>query len=70
MSITVGHAQLQDALKELTIRWERVKHKWDDQKTREFEEDMVAPLKPKIKATLAALERVGSVVAQARRECE
>jgi hypothetical protein len=31
---------------------------------------MVAPLKPKIKATLAALERVGSVVAQARRECE
>jgi hypothetical protein len=70
MSFTVGHTQLQDALKELMIRWERTKQKWDDQKSREFEEEMIAPLKPRIKATLAALERVGSVAAQARRECE
>ena len=70
MSITVGHTQLQDALKDLATRWERVKLHWEDEQSRQFEQDFIAPLKPKIKATLAALERVGSVVGQARRECE
>jgi hypothetical protein len=70
MSISVGHTQLQDATKELLIRWERAKQEWTDQKSRELEEDFVAPLKPKVRATLASLSRVGSIVAQARRECE
>jgi hypothetical protein len=70
MSISVGHTQLQDATKELMIRWDRAKQQWNDQKSREIEEDFIAPLKPKVRATLAALSRVGSIIGQARRECE
>jgi hypothetical protein len=47
-----------------------VKQEWQDQKSRELEEDFIEPLKPKVRATLASLSRVGSIVGQARRECE
>jgi hypothetical protein len=57
-------------MKDLLVRWERAKAKWDDPQSRKLEEDFIAPLKPKIRATLTALERVGAITAQARRECE
>jgi hypothetical protein len=52
------------------IRWERVKQLWDDQKSREIDADFIEPLKPCVRATRAALSRVGGIVGQARRECE
>lgn len=70
MSITVGHTQLQDAMKDLVIRWEKTRAKWDDEKSRQIEEEFIQPLKPKVRATLTALERVGNMIGQARRECE
>ena len=54
----------------LLIRWERAKQQWNDQKSREIEEDFIAPLKPKVRSTLASLSRVGTIVGQAKRECE
>lgn len=70
MSITVGHTQLQDATKDLLIRWERTKASWNDEKSRQLEEDFLVPLKPKVRATLTSLERLGALMGQARRECE
>lgn len=70
MSITVGQTQLQEAVKDLLIRWERTKAQWSDEQSRQVEADFIEPLKPRVRATLNALERVGAVVAQARRECE
>lgn len=70
MSITVGQTQLQDATKELLFRWERTRQNWSDQKSHEINEEFIEPLKPRVRATLAALARVGGVIGQARRECE
>lgn len=61
---------LQEAMKKLQIKWERARRDWDDEMTRRFDEQYIAPLKPRVKASLAAISRVGEVVGQARRECE
>ena len=70
MSITVGQSQMQDALKELLMKWDRVKEQWADEKAKEFEKEYLDPLKPKVRATLSGLERVGEAISAARRECE
>lgn len=70
MSITVGQAQMQDALKELLMKWDRVKDHWADNKAKEFEKDYLDPLKPKVRTTLEGLARVGEVISAARRDCE
>jgi hypothetical protein len=61
---------LQEAMKHLEIRWERVKPDWDDQMARDFAAEHVAPMKPRVKSALAAIARVSEQVAKARRECE
>jgi len=70
MSISVGNTMLQEATKMMLIHWERCKEEWNDEKTREFERDFIEMLKPRLRATLAAMDRVSDQTEQARRECE
>lgn len=70
MSISVGNTMLQEATKLLLMHWERCKDEWNDEKTREFERDYIDQLKPRLRSTLAAMDRVSDQASQARRECE
>jgi hypothetical protein len=70
MSISVGNTMLQDATKLLMLHWERCKSEWNDDKAREFEQDYIEMLKPRLRSTLAAMDRVSDQASQARRECE
>ncbi|MGD9689856.1 MAG: hypothetical protein AB7K52_09415 [Phycisphaerales bacterium] len=69
MSTAVAQARLKDALKELKLRYERVKQQWDDAARREFEERHLAPLESAVLGAMGAMGRIGEVCAAARRDC-
>ncbi len=69
MSLATSRGRLQGALKELRARWDQAKAKWDDPMSREFEKRYLAPLEPRVRSTLSAMEKMDSILAQARRDC-
>jgi hypothetical protein len=69
MSISVAKANLADALKQLRVRWERVRQAWDDDARRTFEKDFIEPLEPRIVAAIKGIEHVSELMAQVHREC-
>ena len=70
MSLAVGRSKIVGALKELMVKWDRTKENWDDPLSRTLEERVLLPLEPKIRAAATAMEKMGEVLARARRECE
>jgi hypothetical protein len=70
MSLAVGRSKLVGSLKELMVKWDRTKEHWDDPMSRTLEERVLLPLEPKIRAAATAMEKMGEVLARARRECE
>ncbi len=70
MSVKVAQSNLTDAIKELKFRWERARSEWDDHASHRFEREVIAPLEPMVIAALKAMEQVGELSMQVRRECE
>lgn len=70
MSLAVGRSKMIGALKELMVKWDRTKENWDDPMSRTLEERVLTPLEPKIRAAATAMDKMGEVLARARRECE
>ncbi len=70
MSLNVGRARLQQAMKQLELRWEKVKQEWDDPKSRELEEQDLNPIEPIIRGAVSAMDHINEMLIRARRECE
>jgi hypothetical protein len=70
MSLAVGRAKLVGALKDLMTKWEVTRQSWDDPMSRALEDRVLNPLEPKIRAAATAMEKMGEVLARAKRECE
>jgi len=69
MSISSGGSILQEATKVFMIKWRRAQEEWDDEKTREFEKEFIEPLKPRLRGTLAAMDRIADLASRAEHEC-
>lgn len=69
MDLTSAQARLNKAYKHLRLRWEETRHTWRDTTAANFERDHLDPLEPRILAALSALERLGGILQQARRDC-
>jgi hypothetical protein len=69
MSLSVGRAKLLSAMKDLKLRWEKAKLNWDDPISQDVERTIVQAMEPRVRAAVSAMERVGEVVARARRDC-
>lgn len=70
MSLGVGKAKLVGSLKDLMMRWEKTKAIWDDPMSGDLERTVLEPLEPKIRAAVSAMEKMGEILARARRDCE
>jgi hypothetical protein len=57
-------------MKKFELRWARTREGWNDEVRRAFDEQYIAPLTPRVKGALDAMERAAEAIAQARRECE
>ncbi|MBT8484392.1 MAG: hypothetical protein HKO59_13835 [Phycisphaerales bacterium] len=70
MSLPTSRTRLVAALKELHSRWSTLSPKWRDAVAKSFEEEHVAPLEGKVRASVTAMEHMHDIVSRARRECE
>jgi hypothetical protein len=67
--LNTGAIRLTRSAKKLRERWLDAKEHWNDQNSRDFAENHLEPLTPEITLTLAAVQRLAEVLAQAEREC-
>jgi hypothetical protein len=70
MSLTTGRAKLIGSLKDLMVKWEKARESWSDPVSEDMEKTVLAPLEPKVRAAATAMEKMGEILARARRECE
>lgn len=69
MSLSVGSAKLNRALKNLLVHWEGTKDVWNDHVRREFEEKHVQELESQVRATMGGMSRLAQVVQNVRQDC-
>ncbi|MCK4871686.1 MAG: hypothetical protein KAS72_03070 [Phycisphaerales bacterium] len=70
MSVNVGRTKLQDSYKDLQAKWSHTRAVWRDVARDEFEKQYLAPLEPRISASLTAMTRMAELLARLRRECD
>ena len=70
MSLSVGRTKLVTALKDLRVRWDRVRSLWDDPVAKDFEAKFLEPLEGKVRSGVSAMENMYELVLKARRDCE
>jgi hypothetical protein len=69
MSLSTGKSKLGGSLKDLMLRWEKTKMLWDDPMSRELEQNVLEMLDPKVRAAITAMDKMGDLLAKARRDC-
>lgn len=69
MSFQTSQANLVDALKQLRLRWARVRERWDDPRSAEIQREFIDALDPIVRAAISAVDHVAELSAQARRDC-
>ena len=70
MGVHEAQGQLGKGLKDLLARWGDTKMDWDDANSRAFEKEFLVPLEQDLKAAIGAMDVMGQLLHQARRECE
>lgn len=69
MGVDQSRNRLQQTLKELGQRWEKVNEDWDDQVARDFHDTFLKPLEPKVKTTMDAMEEMSELLRKMKRDC-
>lgn len=70
MSIQAGQRTLKKAYEQLQHRWQRTEEGWNDATRVEFARQYLEPLEPRVHSAISGMERMGAMIAQARRDCE
>lgn len=65
-----GVSRLQKSVRRIHERWAATKEYWNDQVSRDFEEEFLQPIVPRIKLALAAVHEMAELFHDAERECE
>ena len=69
MSIRESQGNLNRALEELLLHWDRTRDYWRDDRARRFEARVLEPLRGRVLAATSVMERMSGSLHQARREC-
>lgn len=70
MGVHEAQGQLSKGMKDLLARWADTKMDWDDANSRAFEKEFLFPLERDLKTAITAMDVMGRLVQQARRDCE
>jgi hypothetical protein len=68
--VHTGAAKLRLSSESLETTWSEAHEQWRDSASRSFEETYLEVLRPQIKSTLEAMNRLANVLTQARHECD
>lgn len=69
MGVHEARGTLSKAMKELMLRWTDVRSNWDDAQARAFEETYLRNLEADLRMAAAAMDQVGQMLQQVRRDC-
>jgi len=64
-----GAGKIELAVEVLQRAWRDAAAHWDDETSRKFHEEYLAPLEPKVKRALDGIHRLTEILAGAEREC-
>jgi hypothetical protein len=70
VDVSTGSTKLRNALRTLRVRWEDTQNDWSDPVSRDFEENHLAPIEPRVLATLHAMTTLVQVLSKAQQDCE
>ena len=68
-AMTADLARLEDAYKNLVLKWETVREQWQDGNAEAVEEQFLVPLTQIIGATVPAIGQMGDELAKSVRTC-
>jgi hypothetical protein len=69
VSLSTGRYQLYSSMETLRAHWDEVRPRWSDAVRQDFEEQYWSEIEPRVNGALAAMDRLGQVLSQLRREC-
>jgi len=69
MNLHDGKSKVADAALKLRASWADAQSEWNDAVSRDFEENHLAPLEPKINTVLRAVERMQELLSRVEQEC-
>jgi len=70
VSVAVSRAKLMGAVKELNLRWARVRELWDDAAAANVQSTVIDPLEPRVRAAVTALEKMNALLIKVRSDCQ
>jgi hypothetical protein len=70
MSLHDSKARLGYAAQRLSLHWQETLADWRDPKSRDMEEEYLAPLASHLAAAVGAIDRLAEVLTRAERECQ
>jgi hypothetical protein len=70
MSVRVSGANLAQAVKELSLEWERTKSSWRDVKSQEFERNYLEILPHHVARAMTVIEEIDVLLRKVRNDCE
>jgi hypothetical protein len=70
MGVHESRGNLNKAIKELMLRWSEARAAWDDVRAEEFEKQYLQQLEADLKMTGNAMDQMGILLHQVRRDCE
>jgi len=70
MSTRESGANLVQALKELSVRWQETKAHWHDGKSQQFERDYLQDLPDHVQRTMGVMQEIDVLLKKIRSDCE
>lgn len=62
-------ARLNDAMKQLELRWMETREEWSDSVAQKVEDEYLVPLSAQVRAMLDTIEKLSGVMSKAERNC-
>ncbi|HMN95200.1 MAG TPA: hypothetical protein PKC43_02435 [Phycisphaerales bacterium] len=70
MSVGVSRTKLLGSMKDLQLRWSRIRERWNDEASAHIEESVIGPLEPRLRAAVTAMEKMSQILQRVRKDCE
>lgn len=70
MSMSASKSMVADAAKQLIDAWRIARRDWDDDVARKFESEFLQPISPRVRGTVAAIDKLAALATRAERDCE
>ena len=70
MSAKESGANLVQALKELSLKWQQTKARWHDVKSQQFEREYLEDLPDHVQRTMSVMQEIDVLLKKVRSDCE